>query len=62
MKCLLRPKCSNLRILNSRCFLPCWYCTDSPMPESSDLEKLCDVVSNGIGSLDDLETSLNDLK
>lgn len=62
MKSLLRPKCSNLRMLNSRRFLPCLYCTNSPMPESSDVEKLCDVVSNGIGSLDDLETSLNELK
>ncbi|KAI3759280.1 hypothetical protein L6452_06975 [Arctium lappa] len=62
MKSLLRPKWQNVGILNPRHFLSCHYSTFPPTPTSSDVEKLCDVVSHGIGSLDDLEASLNELK
>nr|XP_043631229.1 pentatricopeptide repeat-containing protein At5g61370, mitochondrial-like [Erigeron canadensis] len=56
MKALWQPKWGNFGMLNSRCFLLSNYST------SSDVEKLCDVVSHGVGSLDDLEASLDKLK
>ncbi|KAI3761304.1 hypothetical protein L1987_51716 [Smallanthus sonchifolius] len=58
MKPSLQNKYPNLGILNPMHFLLCHYSTSA----SSDLEKLCDVICHGIGSLDDLEASLNELK
>ncbi|XP_057464573.1 pentatricopeptide repeat-containing protein At5g61370, mitochondrial [Actinidia eriantha] len=38
---------------------PSLYCTTPPNPSSTDLKKLCGVVSSSIGGLDDLEASLS---
>ncbi|KAK1422311.1 hypothetical protein QVD17_25336 [Tagetes erecta] len=43
-------------------FLVYHYSTILSTSVSSDAEKVCDVICNGIGSLDDLEASLNELK
>ncbi|KAI3766869.1 hypothetical protein L2E82_16944 [Cichorium intybus] len=59
MKSLLKPKSQNLRISNPMHFLLRRYSPFPLTPPSNDLEKLCDIVSHGIGSLDDLEATLN---
>ncbi|KAF5758464.1 putative tetratricopeptide-like helical domain superfamily [Helianthus annuus] len=61
MKPLLQHKCPHLDILNPRRFLAHRYSTFPTTSVSSDLEKLCDIICHGVGSLDDLEASLNEL-
>ncbi|XP_071711484.1 pentatricopeptide repeat-containing protein At5g61370, mitochondrial-like [Rutidosis leptorrhynchoides] len=58
MKSLLQFKWPNIGTLKAKRFPSSYYSTSQPI---SDVEKLCDVVTNGIGSLDDLEVSLNKL-
>lgn len=59
MKSLLKSKWQNVVILNPKHFLLYHYSTFPPTPPSNDLQKLCDVVSHGVGSLDELEATLN---
>ncbi|XP_057977934.1 pentatricopeptide repeat-containing protein At5g61370, mitochondrial [Malania oleifera] len=61
MLCLLKPKWQTQAVNTqiSRHVSVTLYSTAAPTPISSKLQEICNVVSSSIGSLDDLEVSLN---
>ncbi|KAL4584072.1 hypothetical protein LXL04_008662 [Taraxacum kok-saghyz] len=59
MKSLLKTKWRNVDTLSYS--LVRHYSSVPSTPPLTDLEKLCDVVTHGIGSLDDLEATLNSI-